>query len=168
MSPDNNEIKILNSSHKEFLITDGEKFKLLGKGLYFLRADIKDDKPINTNTDGDDGSILFGEVSEHSITTLNTTINQCFKPMVDSLTKADWKQCEEDSQKEFNQVFEKFSKELREALHSINNNIQLEAYPEKYDPQIKMLLESGSAKGPEINKMIEDFQSLFERWSTNI
>jgi hypothetical protein len=31
-----------------------------------------------------------------------------------------------------------------------------------------MLLESGSAKGPEINKMIEDFQSLFERWSTNI
>jgi hypothetical protein len=68
------------------LITDGEKVKLLGKGLYFLRANIVDDKPINTNVESDD-NILFGEVSEHSITTLNTTINQCFKPMIDGLTK---------------------------------------------------------------------------------
>lgn len=88
--------------------------------------------------------------------------------MVDSLTKADWKQCEEDSQKEFNQVFEKFSKELREALHSINNNIQLEAYPEKWEPQIKMLLENGTAKNPEVGNMIDVFQNLFEKWSTNI
>jgi hypothetical protein len=46
--------------------------------------------------------------------------------MVENLTKADWKLCEEDSKKEFSQVFDKFSNELREALKSINNNIQLE------------------------------------------
>jgi hypothetical protein len=86
ISPDNNEVKIQNNSTRDFLITDGEKVKLLGKGLYFLRANIVDDKPINVNTESDD-SILFGEVSEHSITTLNTTINQCFKPMIDGLTK---------------------------------------------------------------------------------
>jgi hypothetical protein len=46
---DNNEIKIHNNSAKEFLVTDGEKVKLLGKGLYFLRANMLDDKPINVN-----------------------------------------------------------------------------------------------------------------------
>jgi hypothetical protein len=49
ISADNNEIKIHNNSAKEFLVTDGEKVKLLGKGLYFLRANMLDDKPINVN-----------------------------------------------------------------------------------------------------------------------
>jgi hypothetical protein len=136
ISPDNNEIKIQNSHSKEFVVTDGEKVKLLGKGLYFLRANLADEKPLKTDVEQDD-SILFGEVSENSITTLNTTINQCFKPMLESLTKADWKQCEDESKKEFTSVFDKFSSELREALKSINSNIQLEPYPEKYEPQIK-------------------------------
>lgn len=88
--------------------------------------------------------------------------------MVDSLTKADWRECQEEPKKEFTSVFDKFSNELREALKSINSNIQLEAYPERYEPQIKALLEQGNAKGPEINGMIDNFQALFEKWSTQI
>lgn len=51
ISPDNNEIKIQNNSQKEFLITDGEKVKLLGKGLYFLRANLADEKPIKQDVE---------------------------------------------------------------------------------------------------------------------
>jgi len=38
--------------HKEFFVTDGEKIKLKGKGVYFLRCS-KQGKPINPNQSND-------------------------------------------------------------------------------------------------------------------
>ena len=108
------------SSTKEFVITDGEKVKLKGKGLYFLRCNL--DKPINVNGTNDN-EVLVGEVSKHSVTALNTTINQVFKPLVDNLAKPEWGVCEDDQKKEFTSVFDKFANELREALKSIQTNI---------------------------------------------
>jgi hypothetical protein len=100
----------------EFIVTDGEKVKLKGKGLYFLRCNL--DKKINENGTNDN-EVLFGECSDQSVTTLNTTINNVFKPLVESLEKQAWGVCENDQKKEFTSVFDKFSNELREALKSI-------------------------------------------------
>ena len=85
--------------HKEFFVTDGEKIKLKGKGVYFLRNS-KPGKPLNPNA-GNDSEILFGEISEHSVTSLNTIINQIYKPMVDSIGNEDWGQCTDEQKKEF-------------------------------------------------------------------
>jgi dynein heavy chain len=76
---DSGDIQYFNSP-KEFFVTDGQKYKLSGKGCYFLRNN--GDKPINKNN-GTDSQVLFGEISEHSVYSLNTIINQIFKPLVD-------------------------------------------------------------------------------------
>jgi hypothetical protein len=62
---------------------------------------------------------LFGEISEHTVTSLNTIINQVYKPFIDKLDIADWGQCEDEQKKEFISVFDKFANELREALKSL-------------------------------------------------
>lgn len=76
---DSGDIQYLNSP-KEFFVTDGTNYKLKGKGCYFLRNN--NGKPIKKETQND-STVLFGEVSEHSVYSLNTIINQIFKPLVD-------------------------------------------------------------------------------------
>jgi dynein heavy chain len=152
------------SSTKEFVITDGEKVKLKGKGLYFLRCNL--DKPVNVNGTNDN-EVLVGEVSEHSVTALNTTINQVFKPLVDNLAKPEWGVCEDEQKKEFTSVFDKFANELREALKSIQTNIQLEPYPDKYEDTVRGLL-GGNAKVQNCAQMVEAFQAIFDKWSNLI
>ena len=58
----------------------GETKKLKGKGIFFLRT-VPSDKTINLNV-ASDNDILFGEISEHTIHSLNTIINAFYKPLV--------------------------------------------------------------------------------------
>jgi hypothetical protein len=61
----------------------GEKLKLKGKGVYFMRC-TPPGKPLpQTNTN--DNDMLFGEVSEHTVFALNTIVNNVYKPLVDKL-----------------------------------------------------------------------------------
>lgn len=115
----------------KYLFPIGEKEKLRGKGLYFLRT-VATGKSVNTNG-ANDGEVLFGEISEHTVTSLNTIINHVYKPLVDRLETGDWGVCEEEQKKEFTQVFDKFANELREALKSLQNNITLDPYDKKWD-----------------------------------
>lgn len=74
---DSGEIKDFgNPNHKEFFVTDGEKIKLKGKGIYFLRTK-EQGKTVVSDTD-----VLFGEISESSITSLDVIINKVYKPMM--------------------------------------------------------------------------------------
>lgn len=140
-------------SSQEFFVTDGSNLKLRGKGLYFVRTNA--DKPVNTNGTND-SEILFGEVSEHSVTALNTTINQVFKPLVDQLGKNEWGVCEDEQRKEFSSVFDKFANELSEALKSIQGNISLDPYPSDYEKTVKELF-AGNSKSQEVQRMTEAF-----------
>ena len=109
----------MTGSHKEFIVTDGEKTKLFGKGLYFLRTTgDRKDPSINVNNINE-GEVQYGEISQHMITSLNTIINQVYKPLVEKLDANDWGVCEEEQRKDFNHVFDKFSIELKEALKSL-------------------------------------------------
>lgn len=125
-------------AHKEFVVTDGDKVKLKGKGLYFIRTSEKD-KDISKSA-ANDNDVLFGEISEHTVTSLNTVINQVYKPLVDRIEPADWGTCEEEQKKEFTSVFEKFASELKEALKSLQNNITLESYESRWDDEARKTL----------------------------
>lgn len=94
---DTGEVRDL-SSQQEFVITDGSNIKLRDKGIYFVRTNTE--KPINEKMANDD-DVLFGEVSEQSVTALNTTINSVFKPLVDNLSKTEWGVCEDEQKREF-------------------------------------------------------------------
>lgn len=70
-----------------------------GKGLYFLRT-TPPGKGVSLNGTNDN-EVLFGEISESTITSLNTLINFVFKPLVDKLDNNDWASCGEEQKKEF-------------------------------------------------------------------
>ena len=70
---------------------------------------------------------------------MNTLINNIYKPLVDNMSKEEWKVCETEQKKEFTQTFDKFSKDIAEALKSLETNISLDPYPEKWREDAKML-----------------------------
>jgi len=111
----------------DFFITDGEKLKLKGKGVYFMRTKA----PVSTSGTSDN-EVLFGEISEHTVFTLNTIVNNVYKPLVDKLDGPDWGSCEQEQKKEFMQTFDRFAKEVREAILSLASNIVLEPFPQQH------------------------------------
>jgi len=100
---DNGEIEDLKGAHKPVftVVTDEEKsqVKLRGKAVYFIRN--KRPGEAISATGQNDSEVLFGEVSEQTITTLNTYINNVYKPMMDRLENNDWGVCEQDARKEY-------------------------------------------------------------------
>jgi hypothetical protein len=85
----------------------------------------KQGQPINAQGTTDD-QVLFGEVSEHTVSVLKTFINNIYKPMLDNMNPEEWKMCEMEPQKEFMATFDKFAKELMEAQESFKSNIVLD------------------------------------------
>lgn len=144
-------------------MSDGEKVKLKGKGLYFVRTTDPDSLKDISKAAGNDNDVLFGEISQHTVTSLNTVINQVYKPLVDSLQPEDWDKCPDDQKAEFSQVFDKFASELREALKSLVNNITLEPYDRKWENEAK---NSHTGKFPA--EMLGEFQRIFNQWSDQI
>lgn len=133
-----------------------------GKGVYFMRC-TPPGKPITANGTNDN-EVLFGEINEHTVFTLNTVVNNIYKPLVDKLDGADWGSCEPDQKKEFMQTFDRFAKEVREAILSLANNIVLEPYPQQYQKEALNIHNSKSMN----NDMITEFERIFNDWSEKI
>lgn len=72
--------------------------------------------------------------------------------------------CEEDQKKEFTSYFDKFANELKEALKSLSQNINLEEYPAQWENEAKNI---HGTKAPS-SEMISDFEKLFNKWSEQI
>ena len=148
--------------HKEFFVTDGEKVKLKGKGLYFVRT-TKPGKAVSTNGTNDN-EILFGEISQHTVTSLNTIINNVYMPLVGGLETGEWGSCELEQKKEFSTVFGKFADELREALKSLTSNITLDPYDAQYENDAKNIHTARTIN----QNMISEFEKIFNMWSEQI
>jgi dynein heavy chain, axonemal len=139
---------------------------LIGKGLYFVRTTDPDSmKDISKGTA--DNDVIFGEISEHAVTTLNTVINQVFKPLVENLSEEDWNKCPNEQKMEFSTVFDKFAIELREALKSHHNTIKLELYNPDFKDAAKAI-NSGNSNMKVPANMMDHFQKIFNDWSSKI
>ncbi len=98
------------------------------------------------------------------ITSLNTIINQVYKPLVEKLDANDWGVCEEEQRKDFNHVFDKFSIELKEALKSLQNSLKLEPYNPNWENDART--HHTQKNLPEA--MIKDFNRVFDQWREKI
>jgi len=98
----------LNNLLTNLIIGDG--IKLNGKGVYFLRC-LPAGQAIN-DKNSYDSEVLFGEVSEHSVLSLNALLNSVYKPLIDKVTPEEWGICEVEQKRDFSSVFEKFGREL--------------------------------------------------------
>lgn len=101
---------------------------------------------------------------EHSITSLNLICNWIMKPYVAQLDENECKTCEEEQKREFYQFFEKFTKELKEAIASLSGVIELPKYDKKWDKDAKNI---NSLKNPD-PELKKHFQDLFELWNAKI
>lgn len=157
---DNGDPPIDIGSVKEFVVSDGEKVKLRGKGVYFVRTTAPG-KAINANGTND-SEILFGEISQHCVPAFDTIINSVYKPLIEKLEPNDWGVCDDEQKKEFNHIFDKFSGELREARRSLLGNVNLEPYEKSYEPEVKQVMQNGKSPSSE---MISHFEKIFNEWS---
>ena len=98
------------------------------------------------------------------MSTLNTIINNVYKPLTDKMEDPDWGVCETEQKKEFLATFDKFAKDLQEALKSLNSNIVLQAYPEKYRSEAKNINNNRNID----SGMITAFEEIFNQWSDKI
>jgi len=114
-----------------------------------------------------DNDVIFGEISEHAVTTLNTVINQVYKPLVENLSEDDWNKCPKEQKMEFSTVFDKFAIELREALKSHHNTIKLELYNPDFKDAAKAI-NSGNSNSKVPTNMMDHFQKIFNDWSSKI
>jgi len=95
---------------------------------------------------------------------MNTIINQVYKPMVNKLEPEQWAKCEPEQKKEFMHTFDKFAKELVEALRSLQSNIVLEPYPAKWKAEAQKVSHNSNVN----QEMINDFEKIFNQWSEKI
>jgi dynein heavy chain len=154
------------NARDEFYITYGEKIKLKGKSVYFMRC-TPPGKPI-TPAGTNDNEVLFGELNENTVFALNTVVNNIYKPLVDRLGGEDWGSCEPEQKKEFMQTFDGFAKEVREAIQSLANNIVLEPYNPAFTKEALQLQQNPqSVKTPNAD-MISHFETIFNEWSEKI
>jgi dynein heavy chain len=120
-------------------------------------------KPI-TASETNDNEVLFGEISKNTVFTLNTIVNNVYKPLVDKLDAQNWGSCELEQKKEFMQTFDRFAKEVREAILSLASNIVLDPYPAQYT---KNALDIHNSKN--INQeMLAEVEKIFNEWSEKI
>ena len=108
--------------------------------------------------------VSYDSNAEHSITSLNLVVNQVYRPYIQKLEHGEWGVCEDEQKKEFMSVFDKFSKELREAITSLSGVIELPKFDRRWENDARNIhtLKSTSAE------MNEHFTDLFDMWIDRI
>jgi hypothetical protein len=77
--------------------------------------------------------------------------------MIDRMSVEDWGVCDAEAKREFTVVFEKFSRELSEAIKSLTDNFTLERYPEKWERQARDVRAAAGHNIKYNNDMITEF-----------
>lgn len=113
-----------------------------------------------------DDTVMFGEITENSVKSLNFLINKIYKPIIEKMEVQEWgTKITGEQKKEFTDQLSGFSKELKQALESLKNNITLKPYNQNYKNDVKLCLQSN--KAPKAD-MIDEFSNLFNDWSKDI
>jgi dynein heavy chain len=86
--------------------------------------------------------------------------------MVDKMDNDQWgNKITGEQKKEFSDQLDSFSKELRQALDSLNQNVTLKQYPQSFKSQVKDCLQKNV---PPRKEMTDEFFELFKDWNTEI
>lgn len=93
-----------------------------------------------------------------------------FRPLVSQLETNNWGQCEDEQKKEFLSSFEKFNKELGDAITSINEKKKLERVQENYLQMAQNYIGIAKDKSTdgEYQQMITHFKQILGKWNDTI
>lgn len=86
-------------------------------------------------------------------------MNNIYKPYIEKFEE--WGKCEDEQRKDFVSVFDKFSKELKEAISSLAGVIELEKYDRIYETDAR----NNNNRNQD---MLNHFEKLFKEWIDQI
>lgn len=145
-----------------FFLSDGEQVKLSSKCCFFMR-NTKSGETVNTDV-GNDGTLIFGELSGTALRSVETMLANVFQPMLKEETFKGWGQTNSTQKQEFHGKLDKFVSDLQEALRSQLGGIELAKPDPSYDFDIK----SFPQKVVQDKEMLNHFEDLLENWCQSI
>lgn len=89
------------------------------------------------------------------------------KPLILNLREEEWGECEQEQKKEFNLSFDKFVRELSEAITSMNSETKLMEPDEDHLATAKNA-NTRNSNDSKVKEMMAHFHVVFENWTKSI
>ena len=105
-----------------------------------------------------DADLLFGEVGDSPLGTIETLLNWSYRPMLDGYDS--WGKVDEEQRSDFIGEIGSFITNINEALSSFANGLELR-YP---DPKIIKGIEMKSNKAAIPTESVNHFEGLLNEW----
>jgi dynein heavy chain len=111
--------------------------------------------------------VLMGEVHENTHNVMNTVVASVYSRFIDKLGPEEWGHCESEAKKEFQLLFSKFQEEMREAVKSLQQNLNLTPYEPKYQDMATNFITKG-VTAKDHQSMVNHFEQVFTSWYETI
>ncbi|CAD7960877.1 unnamed protein product [Amoebophrya sp. A25] len=153
------------------VLSNGETERLKSRGCYFLRTQPAE-KPVKVDV-STDGDLLFGEIAQQPLESLDTSLRAIFLPAVkrcleqpEAGSKQVFGNCDAEHRLEFCTGFGKFTAELTDAIKSLSGGIELKKLDSEFqiDPRVTTYHDIVK-EHPEI---VTHFEQLLEEWCRQI
>lgn len=112
--------------------------------------------------------MLIGEVHENTHNVLNTIITNVYNRFLDKLEANDWGECESDAKKEYQATYSKFSEEVKEAIKSLQQPLNLAGYDTKYQADANSYIQNPAKQATSHKNMVDSFEQVFIQWYEQI
>jgi len=150
----------------ELILTTGEDMRIKNKAVYFVRL-----IPNGVSVTGVPGGneIIFGEINKDTMFCLENILNNCFYKHIDKLQEDDWDKCDDEQIKEYKHTMTRFTKELEEAMKSLQGVIYLSK--PKPDWNLHKIQETDTnalVKLSQNNAFLHEISQLYNEWMVQI
>ena len=150
-------------SPKQLILSDGSSEAMLSKCCYFIR-NFAPGQAIDLTKSGD-SDILYGELGESALGTIEAILSQSYLPMLE--TYDNWGKVDEEQKKDFITEFNAFVTNINETLNSFANGLVLRSP----DPKLYAFVEQ-KVHRPFDQKVpaetIDHFEMLLNEWCNQI
>ena len=145
---------------KELSISDGNHGLMVHKCCYFVR-NLQPGAPLDLTKSGD-ADLLFGELGDSVLGTIEAILSQSYRPMLD--TYDNWGKVDDEQKKDFIDEIGSFINNINEALLSFASGLELRAP----DPKIYRALEVKSHRTTLPSEAVDHFEVLLNEWCNQI
>lgn len=152
----------------QLFLTFGDREKLRGKAVYFIRNLTDPSKGVDLDKvcthcvgprsadikQASDSSVLVGEVTSDPLRLLESQVSGVYKPSFENRT--DWGKADDDQSHEFKSEVSKFVDGLADTLRSLGGGIELAKPDSKYD--LEAISQGRNREDPELVRHFEGAQ----------
>jgi len=165
-SGDNGNVSFGNKKEPSTLfLSEGESEALSRKCCYFVR-NVSPNEQLSEDKEPDQGDLLFGELSGHPLSSIESLLSNVYKPMIEAC--GDWGKVDDEQKNDFLGEMDHFIYNLVEALKSLAGGLELTPIDPKWSDELNKLPQPLPAVVPKNDAMKSYFEGLLEKWCSEI